>query len=284
MVPPAEFVRGLREIGDEHGIVLIADEVQTGFGRTGKMFAVEHFGVEPDLICVAKSIAGRRPDVGRDGPGGDRWTRRTTAPSAAPTSARRWAASPGLAVLDEIEQRDLLARGQAIGERIRAASSSSPTGMPQIGDVRGLGPMLAHRVRAATRRPRRRRRRSPRRSSSTPPQNGLILLKAGLYGNCVRVLVSLVATDEQIDEALEILEAAVDQACAAPRRRRRRLIAAASRQGAHRRHQDEGCQRAAGGRQAVDAAHPEHVDQEAGGGEREREGGELGRLGGRHRS
>ena len=138
----AEWVRGLREISDEHGIVLIADEVQSGFGRTGKMFAIEHFGVEPDLITVAKSIAAGVPISGVLG--------RAAVMDAAGrlTIGGTYVGSPlgcvaGLAVLDEIQRRDLLARGTAIGERMRVAVRRVQPRRPQIGDVRGLGPMLA---------------------------------------------------------------------------------------------------------------------------------------------
>jgi 4-aminobutyrate aminotransferase / (S)-3-amino-2-methylpropionate transaminase / 5-aminovalerate transaminase len=214
VVPPREFVQGLRDLASEHGIVLIADEVQTGFGRTGKLFAVEHFGIEPDLICVAKSIAAGVPMSGVLG--------RAELMDAPHDSAigGTYVGSPlgcvaALAVLDEIEQRDLLGRGQAIGERIRSRFAQFAERHDQIGEVRGLGPMLAIEFVS-----------DPVAKTPAPEiatavfqhaaQNGLILLKAGLYGNCIRVLVSLVATDEQIEEALEILAAAVDQACAAP--------------------------------------------------------------------
>ncbi|HEU0193580.1 MAG TPA: 4-aminobutyrate--2-oxoglutarate transaminase [Gaiellales bacterium] len=214
VVPPAEFVQGLRDLASEHGIVLIADEVQTGFGRTGKLFAVEHFGIEPDLITVAKSIAAGVPMSGVLG--------RAELMDAPHDSAigGTYVGSPlgcvaAMAVLDEIEQRDLLGRGQAIGERIRSRFAQFAERHDQIGEVRGLGPMLAIEFVS-----------DPVAKTPAPEiatavfqhaaQNGLILLKAGLYGNCIRVLVSLVATDEQVDEALEILEAAVGQACAAP--------------------------------------------------------------------
>jgi len=214
VVPPVEFVQGLRDLASEHGIVLIADEVQTGFGRTGKLFAVEHFGIEPDLITVAKSIAAGVPMSGVLG--------RAELMDAPHDSAigGTYVGSPlgcvaGMAVLDEIEQRDLLGRGQAIGERIRSRFAQFAERHDQIGEVRGLGPMLAIEFVSdpAAKTP------APEIATAVfqhAAENGLILLKAGLYGNCIRVLVSLVATDEQVDEALEILEAAVDQACAAP--------------------------------------------------------------------
>jgi 4-aminobutyrate aminotransferase / (S)-3-amino-2-methylpropionate transaminase / 5-aminovalerate transaminase len=214
VVPPREFVQGLRELATELGIVLIADEVQTGFGRTGRLFAVEHFGIEPDLICVAKSIAAGVPMSGVLG--------RAELMDAPHDSAigGTYVGSPlgcvaAMAVLDEIEQRDLLGRGQAIGERIRSRFDQFAERHDQVGEVRGLGPMLAIEFVSDP------AAKTPAADIATAvfqhaAQNGLILLKAGLYGNCIRVLVSLVATDEQIDEALEILEAAVAQACAAP--------------------------------------------------------------------
>jgi 4-aminobutyrate aminotransferase/(S)-3-amino-2-methylpropionate transaminase len=214
VVPPAEWVRGLREIASEHGIVLIADEVQSGYGRTGKLFAIEHFGVEPDLIVIAKSMAAGVPMSGVFG--------RAEVMDAAPDSSigGTFVGSPlgcvaGLAVLDEIDSRNLLARGTEIGERIRARFDEWAARFDNIGEVRGLGPMLALEF-------------VTDRSSKTPApdiatavhehavQSGLLLLKAGIHGNCVRVLVSLVATDEQLAEALDIFESAVEAAVGAP--------------------------------------------------------------------
>jgi 4-aminobutyrate aminotransferase / (S)-3-amino-2-methylpropionate transaminase / 5-aminovalerate transaminase len=215
VVPPAEWVRGLRELADEYGIVLVADEVQSGFGRTGKLFAVEHFGVEPDLITIAKSLGAGVPISGVLG--------RAEIMDAAPDSSigGTFVGSPlgcvaGVAVLDEIANRDLLGRGVEIGDRIRSRFDEWAARFDNIGDVRGLGPMLA--IEFVT-----------DRVSKTPApdiaaavheyavQSGLLLLKAGIHGNCVRVLVALVATDEQISEALDIFAAAVEQAVGAPR-------------------------------------------------------------------
>ena len=214
VVPPAEWVRGLRDLASEYGIVLIADEVQSGYGRTGKLFAIEHFGVEPDLITIAKSMAAGVPMSGVFG--------RAELMDAAPDSSigGTFVGSPlgcvaGLAVLDEIEGRDLLRRGTEIGERIRARFDEWAARFENIGDVRGLGPMLALEF-------------VTDRASKTPAadiatavhehavQSGLLLLKAGVYGNCVRVLVSLVATDDEIAEALDIFEGAIEQAVGAP--------------------------------------------------------------------
>jgi 4-aminobutyrate aminotransferase / (S)-3-amino-2-methylpropionate transaminase / 5-aminovalerate transaminase len=213
VVPPAEWVRGLRELCSEYGIVMVCDEVQSGYGRTGKMFAIEHFGVEPDLITIAKSMAAGVPMSGVFG--------RAEIMDAAPDSSigGTYVGSPlgcaaGIAVLDEIEGKGLLARGAEIGERIRARFEEWAGRVDAIGDVRGLGPMLAIEFVGD-------------RASKTPApdiatavhehavQNGLLLLKAGVHGNCVRVLVSLMATDDQLAEALDIFEAAVEQAAGA---------------------------------------------------------------------
>ena len=210
VVPPAEWVRGLRDLASEHGIVLVADEVQSGFGRTGKLFAIEHFGVEPDLIVVAKSIAAGVPMSGVLG--------RAEIVDAAPDSSigGTFVGSPlgcvaGLAVLEELDA-GLLERGAAIGARIRDRFEELRASFDQIGDVRGLGPMLALEFVSD-------------RDAKTPAadvaaqvresalRSGLILLQAGVHSNCVRVLVSLVATDDEIDEALDILAGAVAEAC-----------------------------------------------------------------------
>ncbi len=214
VVPPAEWVRGLRQIADENGIVLIADEVQSGFGRTGTMFAVEQFGVEPDLITVAKSIAAGVPISGVLG-------RASVVDQAGDsTIGGTFVGSPlgcvaGIAVLDQIEQLDLLARGRAIGERMRARFVELQTGHAQIGDVRGLGPMLAVEfVRdAASKEP------APEIATAVAEaalRRGLMILKAGISGNCLRVLVALVATDDQIDESLEVFSESVAEALGAP--------------------------------------------------------------------
>jgi 4-aminobutyrate aminotransferase / (S)-3-amino-2-methylpropionate transaminase / 5-aminovalerate transaminase len=214
VVPPAEWVRGLRELASEYGIVLIADEVQSGYGRTGKLFAIEHFGVEPDLITIAKSMAAGVPMSGVFG--------RAELMDAAPDSSigGTYVGSPlgcaaGVAVLDEIERRDLLARGTEIGERIRARFDEWAARFDQIGDVRGLGPMLALEFVTD------RAGKTPAPEIATAVhenavQSGLLLLKAGIHGNCVRVLVALVATDDQIAEALDIFEGAIEQAVGAP--------------------------------------------------------------------
>jgi len=201
------FVRGLRELCDEHGIVLVADEVQTGFGRTGRMFAMQHFDVEADLIVLAKSIAGGLPlsgVVGRaeimDDPHagaiGGTFVGNPVALAAAS------------AVLDVFEEEELVSRAGTIGDVIRARMLRWQERWPRIGDVRGLGAMLAIEL-----------VKDPGTKSPAPElaaavidealRRGLILLKAGVYGNCIRVLCPLTIPDGELDEALGVWEEAL---------------------------------------------------------------------------
>ena len=207
---PQAFVEGLRRIADEHGIVLVADEVQTGFGRTGPMFAMEHFGVEPDLMTLAKSIAGGLPlsavlgkarvmDAPPDSAIGGTYVGNPVAQAAA------------LAVLDVFEEEGLLARGRNLGEAMRARMLEWQERFPRIGDVRGLGPMLAlELVRdPATKEP------APELATAiveAAAQRGLLLLKAGVFGNCIRVLCPLTIADAELDEALAVWDDALADA------------------------------------------------------------------------
>jgi 4-aminobutyrate aminotransferase/(S)-3-amino-2-methylpropionate transaminase len=204
---PAEFVEGLRRICDEHGIVLVADEVQTGFGRTGRMFAMEHFAVEPDLVLVAKSIAGGLPLSGVIG--------RAEIMDGAHSGAiggtfigNPVALAAALAVLDVFEEEELVARAQVLGDALRARMLDWQTRWPTIGDVRGLGAMLAiELVRdPATKEP------APElveRVIDEALQRGLILLKAGVDGNCIRVLCPLTISDAELDDGLRVWEEAL---------------------------------------------------------------------------
>jgi 4-aminobutyrate aminotransferase/(S)-3-amino-2-methylpropionate transaminase len=210
---PKEFMQGLRRICDEHGIVLIVDEVQTGFGRTGTMFAIEQMGVEPDLMTVAKAIAGGLPlsgVVGRaeimDAPGdsqvGGTYVGNPVAQAAA------------LAVLDVFEEEQLVARAAAIGETLRARMLEWQERFPQIGDVRGMGAMLALELVHDP------ETKEPAADLATAvadeaARNGLLLLKSGIYSNCIRVLTPLVITDAELDEALGVWEQALETVLAA---------------------------------------------------------------------
>jgi 4-aminobutyrate aminotransferase/(S)-3-amino-2-methylpropionate transaminase len=210
VVAPRAFMRGVREICDEHGIVLVVDEVQTGFGRTGRFFAIEHYGVEPDLIAVAKSIAAGLPlsaVVGRadimdsppDSAIGGTYVGNPVAQAAA------------LAVLDVIADDGLVERAAALGETIRRRMESWQERFEQVGDVRGLGAMLAIELVGS------RESKEPAPELATIVieeafRAGLLLLKSGIYGNCIRVLAPLTLSDAEVDDALDIWESALDVA------------------------------------------------------------------------
>ncbi|MGB2953506.1 MAG: 4-aminobutyrate--2-oxoglutarate transaminase [Gaiellaceae bacterium] len=208
VVAPPDFIEGVRRICDDNGIVLAVDEVQTGFGRTGKMWAIEHYGIEPDLIMVAKSIAAGLPlsgVIGRaeimDAPGdsaiGGTFVGNPVAQAAA------------LAVLDVFEDEGLCDRAGAIGETIRARMQTWHSRWDAIGDVRGLGAMLAIELvhdREST-------NPAPETASAiveAAAERGLLLLKSGIYSNCIRVLAPLVLTDAELDEALGVWEQALE--------------------------------------------------------------------------
>ncbi len=213
VVAPRDFMTGIRRICDEHGIVMVVDEVQTGYGRTGKMFAIEHYGIEPDLMTVAKSIAGGLPLSGVIG--------KAEIMDAPPDSAiggtyvgNPVAQAAALAVLDVFEEENLVERAQQIGERIRERMVSWQERVEQIGDVRGLGAMLAIEF------VRDRDSKEPNPDLATAvveaaAERGLLLLKSGIYSNCIRVLCPLVLTDAELDEALEVWEDALGHAVGA---------------------------------------------------------------------
>jgi 4-aminobutyrate aminotransferase/(S)-3-amino-2-methylpropionate transaminase len=209
VVAPRDFLAGVRRICDDNGIVLIVDEVQTGFARTGRFFAIEHYEVEPDLITVAKSIASGLPLSGvlgraeiMDAPG----------PNAIGGTyvGNPVALAAGLAVLDVIDDEGLVERSAVIGETIRTRMHGWQGRFEEIGDVRGLGAMLAIEL------------VHDRDSKDPAPElvsavceeafrNGLLLLSAGIYSNVVRVLVPLTITDAELDEAMGVWEAALER-------------------------------------------------------------------------
>ena len=208
---PLELMRALRGIADEHGILLIADEVQTGFARTGKLFAMEHYDVEVDLMCIAKSLAGgfpfsgvigRAPIMDATDPGGLGGT----------YAGSPIACAAALAVLDVIEKEKLVERSNQIGERIKARLDihSRRNDVMPIAAIRGRGSMIAFDLMRS-------------RGSAEPDadatrlvvkrayETGLILLSCGVFSNGIRVLAPLTASDEVIDEGMAILEEALIQ-------------------------------------------------------------------------
>jgi 4-aminobutyrate aminotransferase/(S)-3-amino-2-methylpropionate transaminase len=207
VVPPQDYFQILQDICRKHGILFIADEVQTGFARTGKWFASEHFGIEPDLITMAKSMGGGMPIAavtGRaeimdaPGVGGLGGTYCGHPASCAAT----------LAAIETIEKDGLMARSTAIGKRFEARARGWQQKWPLIGEVRGLGGMCAIEL---VRDP---QSREPADTETKEIarycyEHGLVLITAGTFNNVIRILVPLIVSDEQFDEGLRVVEAAL---------------------------------------------------------------------------
>ena len=202
-VAPPEFLQRLRMLCDTHGILMICDEVQTGAGRTGTWFAVEQSGVAPDLITMAKSMAGGFPISAVVG-------RADVMDAAAPGGlGGTYAGSPiacaaALAVLDVFEKENLLQRSRDVGERLTAALKAMAARHACIGDVRGMGAMVAVELfkNGDLKQP---DAELAKRITAEATTRGLILLTCGTYGNVIRILVPLTASDALLDEGLAIM-------------------------------------------------------------------------------
>jgi len=205
--PPA-FMVALRELATRHGIVLVCDEIQSGFGRTGKMFAFEHSGIEPDLVAIAKSVAGGLPLAGVVGkaeiidsvtPGGLGGT----------YGGNPLACAAALATLDVFEEEGLVERARTIGARIERALRDLQRRQPKIADVRGLGAMLAIEFVDEPDKP---RSTYAARVIEEARKRGLLLMSAGSKADVIRVLVPLVIEDDELDTALARLAESCDAA------------------------------------------------------------------------
>ena len=206
---PASFLKKIREICDEHGIIMICDEVQSGFGRTGKMFAIEHSGVEPDMMTMAKSMADGMPIsaiVGTDkimdssGPNslGGTYTGSPTACAAA------------LAVMEVFETEDILGKSVRLGEKLNKRFQQWQEQFPQVDNVRNLGPMAA--IELVTDKT----SKEPRADfagavTKYAKEHGLILLSCGMHGNTIRFLMPVTIEDEILEEGLDIVENALKE-------------------------------------------------------------------------
>jgi 4-aminobutyrate aminotransferase/(S)-3-amino-2-methylpropionate transaminase len=206
---PAELMRKLRALCDSHGIVLIADEIQSGFGRTGRMFAIEHSGIEPDLITIAKSVAGGVPLSGVIGkaeimdaplPGGLGGT----------YAGSPLACAAGLAVLEVMREEQLLKRSQEIGRFMSSRLKGLQVRFPCIGEVRALGAMVAiELVKNA-------RADAPdaeltKALVQAAGRHGLVLLSCGMYGNVIRFLAPLTIPDALLKEGFHLFELALGE-------------------------------------------------------------------------
>ncbi|MFN2267389.1 MAG: aspartate aminotransferase family protein, partial [Desulfonatronovibrio sp.] len=209
IAPPKEYFTVLKDICKKHGIIFIADEIQTGFGRTGTMFAMEQYGIEPDLVTAAKSMGGGLPIsalIGRseilDHPqiGGMGGTYGGNPISCAAS----------LAVLEVFEEENILQKGQELGRKMKDAFDRLAGRYACVGDVRGLGSMLAMEI------VKDRKSKTPdpdltKKIISNAHENGLITMACGNYGNVIRTLAPLTMDDETLDKGLKIMEQAFNQ-------------------------------------------------------------------------
>jgi 4-aminobutyrate aminotransferase/(S)-3-amino-2-methylpropionate transaminase len=208
IVPPKEFLSGLKKICEKHGIVFIADEVQSGFARTGKMFACEHYGVVPDLMTMAKGIASGMPlsaVVGRaeimDAP--------TAGRIGGTFGGNPVSCAAALATIKLMEKEDLSARAEHVGSRIVNKLQDLQRKYPQLGDIRALGSMVAVEL---VKDP---QTKEPFKDAVAIAieecfKRGLLIMGAGIFGNVIRFLPPVVITDEQLDKGLDILAEVFD--------------------------------------------------------------------------
>jgi len=207
VVPADGFLEYLRKLTTKHGIVFVADEIQCGFGRTGKFFAIEHYGVEPDLIAVAKSLAAGLPLSGVIGKK-EIYDRIPGSSIGGTYVGNPIACRAGIEVLNVIEQAKLLDRAVAIGKIIRKRFEDMKKKYTIIGDIRGLGAMIGMELvkDPVAKEP------AKKECSAVVQEclrNGLIMPSAGIYGNVLRMLVTLAITDDQLNEGLDVLDAAL---------------------------------------------------------------------------
>jgi 4-aminobutyrate aminotransferase / (S)-3-amino-2-methylpropionate transaminase / 5-aminovalerate transaminase len=204
---PEDFPRRLTELCDRHGILYVDDEVQSGVGRTGPVWAIERYGVEPDLLVSGKSLGGGLPLAGVTG--------RAEVVDAVPAGGlggtfggNPVACAAALAVLDEVASERFRSRAEEIGRRLRTGLHGISSKVDAVGEVRGLGPMLALELVES------RETKAPAAAlaaatTAAAREHGLVLLSCGIYGNVIRILVPLVISDEDLEQGLEILERAL---------------------------------------------------------------------------
>jgi 4-aminobutyrate aminotransferase/(S)-3-amino-2-methylpropionate transaminase len=207
ITPPPEYFKELKKLADEYGIKMIIDEVQTGFGRTGKMWAIEHYGIEPDIMTIAKAIASGLPlscVVAKD-----ELMKDTYSGSMGGTyGGNPISCATGLKVLEIIKREKIVEKSAKMGKHLRTRLDELKEKYEIIGDVRGLGPMLAMEfvMDKKSKKP------NPDGSSKVIKvcmASGLMILKAGLYNNCVRLHPSLTMEEDILDTGMDILEKAI---------------------------------------------------------------------------
>jgi 4-aminobutyrate aminotransferase/(S)-3-amino-2-methylpropionate transaminase len=204
VTPPKEYFKVLQKICQENGIIFIADEVQTGFGRTAKMFASEHYGVEPDLITMAKSMAGGLP-LGAVTGRAEMMDHPQTGGLGGTFAGNPLSCRAALAVLDQFEKKDLLGRAEKIGNKVLEKFEEFYNHYPIVGDVRGLGAMVGMEL-VADRKTKEPAAAYTKRLIDFCRDKGLLMISAGTHSNIIRPLMPLVITDEQLEQGLSIIE------------------------------------------------------------------------------
>jgi 4-aminobutyrate aminotransferase/(S)-3-amino-2-methylpropionate transaminase len=206
VVPPQDYFRVLQEVCRKHDVLFIADEIQTGFGRTGALFACDRYGIEPDIIVTAKSlggglpiaaITGRAEIMDAAGPGGLGGT----------FAGNPLSCEAALAVLDFFETHDLNKRAEELGDQFQERAHRWQSRWPKIGNIRGLGAMQALEL-VQSRETKEPAPEDTKKVTQYCYEHGVITISAGSYGNVIRLLMPLVITDDQMQEALDVLEAA----------------------------------------------------------------------------
>ncbi|MCP3889060.1 MAG: 4-aminobutyrate--2-oxoglutarate transaminase [Desulfobulbaceae bacterium] len=204
IAPPKEYFKKLKSLCEKNSVLMIADEIQTGIGRTGYMFAMEYYGVEADITTVAKSLGAGMPISAVIG-------KKEIMDSVHPAgiggtySANPMCCEAALAVFDIFESEDLLTKAKQLGEKLHATFTSFQEKHALIGDVRGVGPMIAIELVSD----REKKTPAPEKAKQLVDfclERNLIILSCGTYGNVIRLLMPLVITDEQLDKGMEIIE------------------------------------------------------------------------------
>ncbi|MBB4935120.1 4-aminobutyrate aminotransferase [Lipingzhangella halophila] len=205
---PPEFLRGLRERADKHGILLVGDEVQTGFGRTGRFWGLDHSGVRPDIVITAKGLASGFPLSAIAAPN-DLMEKAWPGSQGGTYGGNAVACAAALATLDVVQEEGLVENAAQMGERLQKGLRQVADSHPAIGDVRGLGLMLGNEFTTADGSP---DTDTATRAHKAAAERGLLLLTCGPHGNIVRMIPPLVVGPEQVDTAVEIWSEAVADA------------------------------------------------------------------------
>ena len=209
MVPPKEYFKVLYKICKDNEIVFIADEIQTGFGRTGKMFAMEHYEVEPDIVVMAKSIAGGLPLSAVTGRS-ELMDHPQVGGLGGTFAGNPVACRAALTVLNQFEKKGLLKRAEEIGKKVLERFKEFQERYSVVGDVRGLGAMAGMEL-VTDRKTKEPATALTKQLVNRCREKGLLMISAGTYSNIIRPLMPLVITNEQLEKGLRVIEEALDE-------------------------------------------------------------------------